>query len=167
MNPSIQFCFTKSLRTNGSTRGGSAILIVVLVMGALSLFTLTVWRNTIFLYDIVLKKQEYERNFRATEAALNMGIALCKKYPKKFFILKNLDSKVSEKPFSAVIAPWLSIKDQKSAIKIYPHHKAVLIRAQLIKGDKQVFGLRCTVELAGLKGKKQLMEVKNWTFDTR
>ncbi len=146
---------------------GSAILIVVLVMSALSLFSLTVWRNTIFLHDIVLKKQEYERNFRATEAALNMGIALCKKYPKRFFILQNLDPKASTKPFSAVIAPWLSIKDQKATIQIYPDHKAVLIRAQLIKGDKQIFGLRCAVELAGLKKKKQLVEVKNWAFDAK
>lgn len=146
---------------------GSAILIVVLVMGALSIFALSVWRNTVFLHDIVLKKQEYERNFRSAEAALNMGIALCKKYPKRFFIPEEPDDASKVKPFNVTIEPWLSQKHQKAVIQIYPDTESVLVRAFLLKKDSVVFGLRCTVELAGLKGKKQLVEIKNWGFETK
>jgi hypothetical protein len=148
------------------TKCGSAMLIVIIVMTALTLFTFSVWRNVIFLHDIVIKKQEYERNFRAAEAALNMGLALCKKYPKHFFINPKEVEPTIIQPFTVIRHSWLGRKDQNATISIYPGKEHVLIRAALQKSGTSIFQLECIVEAAGMKKNKQLLKVKHWRFES-
>ncbi|MEX0672375.1 MAG: hypothetical protein WD068_03375 [Candidatus Babeliales bacterium] len=161
---------------------GSVIVLVTIMMGALTLFALSVWRNTVFLHDLVLKKQEHEMQMRSTEAALNIGIAICKKYPHRFF---SAQDDVTDSVYTIQLPAWLEQKNQTALIQLYPDAKSVLIRVLLRKDTQEICGLRCTLERiekqsiegeqpqdAAVKKDQQpsesiLLEVKNWGFDTR
>lgn len=145
---------------------GSSTLVVLLTLSSVSLFAIAVFRNTIFFHDISLAKQRHEQFFRRCEAALNIGIALCKKYPKRFFITQEQEDNNESKPFVASVNRWLGNNDDQATIEIFPSRKKVEVKSFLLHDGRMVCGLHCFLELEGKKKGKQMLKITNWSFNT-
>lgn len=147
-------------------RKGSSTLVVLLTLSSLGLFAVAVFRNSIFFHDISLEKQRHEQLFRRCEAALTIGIALCKKYPKRFFITQVQEDNNENKPLVASINSWLGNKNDQATIEIIPSQKKVEVKSFLMNNGRMVCGLHCFVELDGKKKGKQLLKITNWSFNS-
>ena len=140
---------------------GSAVLLVVLVMSSLALVALSAWRSMIFLHDIVLKKQQYEQRFRTAEAALNYGVAYCKKYPGKVFFddATKDDPKKLKSPMTFQLSPWPNART--ALVAIYPGEKKARVRARVLSKHGAPFAMRCSVGPV----KEGITRISGWSID--
>jgi len=78
------------------TAKGVSTLIVILATSVLVVCCFSLFQSSIFVFDLSLKKQEYEQKFRIAEGVLNYAIAFCKKnYDQLMKLSKNGKNKFS------------------------------------------------------------------------
>lgn len=71
------------------SRAGSAVLIVLIVMSAVSICCFNIWRTITLEVDLTLKSVERELKYKMVEGVLNYSNALCMQRYKSLKILKN------------------------------------------------------------------------------
>ena len=151
------------MRLTGNTKSGSAILIVVLVMSAVMIVCLNMWRATALTTDLACKRQEREQRFRIAEGVLNYGIALCK---ERFESLKIL-AKAGEKTIELDVGKW-EVKGQppyNGRLEVLLKGKTVQLTASIIAEATCAFAVGCNLEQKTIgKGKNAVnyFQVSNW-----
>jgi hypothetical protein len=154
---------------------GSALLIVLFMLTVIVIWTTNLWRGATYLIDSARIKQEYEQQFRLTEALLNYGIAAAKIWHTKW---KN-DSFLSQHQASCHFTQWPPMEKGSSSnnqqddfysgkITLVQREKQITVNAQLLKKDIIRFGLHCTLEeIKNQQEKKgdQSLIIKEWAVD--
>jgi hypothetical protein len=150
---------------------GSILLIVVFMLTIIVIWTTNLWRGATYLIDSARAKQEYEQQFRLTEALLNYGIASAKIWHKKW----RPDLSVSNHQANCCFAHWPPMKNDvvsaqddfySGKIKLVQHEKQIMVHAQLHKKDTICFGLQCILETNAQEKKGEpTFIIKEWAID--
>lgn len=120
---------------------GSVLVIVLLLLAFFTLWASTVWRETSSMIDVAHKKQQYEQQFRLTEALLEYGIAAAKIIYKKW-----CNDFSSNHSATCVFDLWPPLVQSESSkldsysgkITIMQHEKKITIQTQLFKKESIV-----------------------------
>jgi hypothetical protein len=153
---------------------GSALLIVLFMLTVIVIWTTNLWRGATYLIDSAHIKQEYEQQFRLTDALLNYGIAAAKIWNTKW---KN-DSSLSQHQAGCHFTQWPPMEKGVSShkqddfysgkITLVQREKQITVHAQLLKKDTIRFGLHCTLEEINNQQQKkgnQSLIIKEWVSD--
>lgn len=153
---------------------GSVLLIVLFMLTIIVIWTTNLWRGATYLIDSARVKQEYEQQFRLTEALLNYGIAAAKMWHIKW----KHDSSLKQNQASCCFAYWPPMEKGAAShnqddfysgkITLVQREKQITVHAQLLKKDTIRFGLHCTLEeINNQQGKKgdQSFIIKEWAVD--
>ena len=138
---------------------GSSILLTLLLLSALVLFSLVVWKQTTFSLDLVHMRLCYEQQLRATELMLNYGIALCKENAQAL----SLEGKKGEKEVR-ILCDQVPVQGEvygKGVLKIGIMDSYFQLRAALIIAEKEVCVIHCELH----HGKSDHMKVAHWGID--
>lgn len=120
---------------------GSSILITLLLLYALVVFSIAIWKRTTLSLDLVHTRLRYEQHVRATELVLNYGIALCKENAST--LLKEGKNGVKELLFTCDDVPLRGEKQDKGIVTIKIHDSLFTLRAALVIAEKETCALRC------------------------
>jgi hypothetical protein len=73
------------MKKHETNRHGFSVLIILLLMSMIIFLASNFVRSTIFLVDISMEREEYERRYQATIGLLNYGIAMIYQSGEQFF----------------------------------------------------------------------------------
>jgi len=132
------------MRRIESTKSGSAILMVVLVMSAVIVVCLNMWRATALTTDLVFKRQEREQKFRIAEGVLHYGIALCK---ERFESLKKL-AKAGQELVELDVGRWTVAghSSYQGKLEVLLKGDTVQLNASIIAESACAFGIGCQLQ---------------------
>jgi len=151
---------------------GSSLIVVLFILTVITLWAINVWRETAFLIDVSCAKQTYEKQYRLTESLLSYGIAATKILNRRW----NHDPS-SYQPTQCTFAQWpqkdTHVKKNKYGgfIDIVKKENAITIAAHLLKEQKKLFSMRCTLMEEDKKQQikegrnEQLLIIKDWVID--
>lgn len=140
-------------------RQGSAILIVVLIMSALLLSCLNLFKSTTLTVDLVLKRQEREQKSRATQGVLNYGVDLC----SKRFSLFEGQARDGKTSWTFSVGTWdiRGLGKYDGQLCVTWKEGVLLLNATLLEKKSCAFGIGCELERKK-KGDGFIFCVKNW-----
>jgi len=145
-----------------STQKGSAILIVILVMSAVTIICINIWRATVLTADFSYKRQAREQKFQIAQGVLNYGIALCK---DRFKILEQHTTK--GEAIELDVGSW-KIDDHisyKGKLVVVPKGNSVHLQASIIEGSSCGFSLGCQLHQKTVGSGKDAVhyfQISNW-----
>ena len=160
-----------------NTSAGSVLIVVMLTCALIVVWATTVWRHIASMNDVALAKQQYEQQFRLTEALLEYGITAAKSWHEQW--RKNA---AGEHKATCRFAHWPPEKKKESLCDSYAglltleqHDKEITIHAQLLKQDNVIFGLNAVMSEqkssrekdSGEDAPEPILVLQKWAFDER
>lgn len=156
------------------TTEGSILLILFIVLTIITLWVAGIWRSTIYMNNLILAKQQYERQFRLTEGMIEFGIGAAQYLYKRW-------EHVPVSSAVCIFPQWPPsnkgyLSDDLSAYsgKIVVRKKVqqMRVRAQLLKEDSVVMTLQSTLKFIDQNLTKtsdenlqKKMIITNWSID--
>jgi hypothetical protein len=129
---------------------GSVILMVLMLLAVLTIAGFTVLRNNIFLVDGLLMREQYTKQYHATEGLMRYGIGLGTQY---FDALKHY-----QKEITVEVGAWpLNTSLYTGKLLFMPNEQGIKIQALLEKENQTC----CTITSL-LVHNEGAFELRNW-----
>lgn len=131
---------------------GSVILVVLMILSVLAIVGFTILRNTSFLLDGALAREQYIKHYYATEALMRYGISIGQCYFDQF--------KKQEKEITININAWpLDNSLETGKLSYMPDKYGIKIQSLLEHNKDIICIITCTLV------HNQNFEVRDWCIN--
>jgi len=125
-----------------TSRSGSTLIVVLLIMSALTIGMTNIWFSAVFARAIVYKHALSEQRYYATQALIAYGITLIKTHADSIREQQAIDGR----PFEIIHTPWPTLDAPYSGkLVITARADEYVLHAHLLDAGTIVSQLRCTL----------------------